>query len=387
MRSILRWCTLCASIAMASLVALPAGAAYADEDSGHTIVVHAGQSIQAAVDAAVAGDTIVVDKGTYKESVTITTDHITLKSKRGAGPVILDGAGVPTSANGCAAAFCVLGHINPDFSPGLPRVTGTRIDGFIMQNYSGDGTFLFNASDSAVTNSEAKDNTGYGIAGFVQYGIRLLHNVSHNNVEPGFYIGDSPNANAYVVGNRSFHNGVGLPEAQLEGFGFLFRDSSHGVVRDNSAFDNCAGFVFVDSRLNANTEPLNDWRVAENSANHNHGTCLGEDSAVPPTAGIGFALVGTQHVTLQKNSARGNGTTRAEKDKNRSGGILVISAKDGVGGPNGSDPTDNLIVENKAFGNIPFDIYYDTSGTGNKFEDNRCRTSLPPGLCQSGRDD
>jgi hypothetical protein len=381
MRSILRWCALCASIAMASLVALPAGAAYADEDSGHTIVVHAGQSIQAAVDAAVAGDTIVIDKGTYKESVTITTDHITLKSKRGAGPVILDGRGVPPSANGCAAAFCVLGQIKPDFSPGLHRVTGTRIDGFIMQNYSGDGTFLFNASDSAVTNSEAKDNTGYGIAGFVQYGIRLLNNVSHSNIEPGFYIGDSPNANAYVVGNRSFHNGVGFPKAQLEGFGFLFRDSSHGVVRDNSAYDNCAGFVFVDGGFNP--EPLNDWRAVENSARNNNGTCTGEAGYVPATKGIGFALVGTQHVTLQENTARGNGTTGAEPERT-SGGIVVISAKGDVGGP---DPTDNLIVENKAFGNSPKDIFWDESGSGNRFDGNRCKTSAPPRLCQSGRDD
>ena len=50
-------------------------------------------------------------------------------------------------------------------------------------------------------------------------------------------------------------------------------------------------------------------------------------------------------------------------------------------------PTDNLIVENKAFGNSPNDIFFDGSGSGNKFEGNSCKTSSPPGLCQSGRDD
>jgi hypothetical protein len=104
---------------------------------------------------------------------------------------------------------------------------------------------------------------------------------------------------------------------------------------------------------------------------------------VPATKGIGFALVGTQHVTLQENTARGNGTTGAEP-KRTSGGIVVISAKGDVGGP---DPTDNLIVENKAFGNSPNDIFWDESGSGNRFDGNRCRTSAPPGLCQSGRDD
>jgi hypothetical protein len=90
-----------------------------------------------------------------------------------------------------------------------------------------------------------------------------------------------------VVGNRSFNNGVGGPE----GFGFLFRDSTQGVVRDNSATDNCVGFMFADTRFNLDV-PLKDWRVVENSARHNNGTCTGEAPFLPVTAGIGFLLLG-----------------------------------------------------------------------------------------------
>ncbi|MBO0915661.1 hypothetical protein J1C73_15550, partial [Streptomyces laculatispora] len=51
---------------------VPAAAA-----GGH--VVYPGQSIQAAVDSAKPGDTIVVRPGTYRESVLISTPGLTLR--------------------------------------------------------------------------------------------------------------------------------------------------------------------------------------------------------------------------------------------------------------------------------------------------------------------
>src|SRR3979411_1661039 len=98
MQSSLRRCALFASIAIVSLLALPVGAAYADDNDGHTIVVTSGNSIQRAIDHAAPGSTIVVDRGTYHENLTITKDHITLKSKRGLGSVVLDGRGTQTAS-------------------------------------------------------------------------------------------------------------------------------------------------------------------------------------------------------------------------------------------------------------------------------------------------
>ena len=48
--------------------------------SADTHVVHPGQSIQAAVNAAEPGDTIVVKAGIYYQSVRIATDGITLRA-------------------------------------------------------------------------------------------------------------------------------------------------------------------------------------------------------------------------------------------------------------------------------------------------------------------
>jgi hypothetical protein len=47
----------------------------------NTHLVHPGDSIHAAVDAASPGDTIMVRAGTYRESVKIQTDGLTLRAK------------------------------------------------------------------------------------------------------------------------------------------------------------------------------------------------------------------------------------------------------------------------------------------------------------------
>jgi pectin methylesterase-like acyl-CoA thioesterase len=66
------------ALAVAMLVAAPASAT--------ALVVRPGASIQAAVDAARSGDTVVVLPGTYQEAVCITTDGT---DQRGTGSVIV----------------------------------------------------------------------------------------------------------------------------------------------------------------------------------------------------------------------------------------------------------------------------------------------------------
>lgn len=340
--------------------------------AGTVRVVKCGQSIQAAIDAANPGDTIKARPCVYRENLTITKDRISLRTTDGPGSVVLRPGAKPTPSV-CVRdpkhvpGICVLGHFNSNGTFGAP-VTGTRIDGFIVEHFTDFGVFLLNAADSAVTNSEARMNSAYGISGFVLSGVRYANNVSHDNGDPGFYIGDSPLANAVVVGNRSFRNGVGGDE----GFGFLFRDSSFGLVRDNIASDNCAGYVFVDSP--ADPAPLTNWRAANNLALHNNGACPGAQGGPPPTSGIGFVLFGAQRTSLVANISQGNMPTGPSIG---SGGILVISSKV-IGG---SDPISDVVAQNVATGNKPFDIRWDKSGTGNRFIENQCNTSSPSWIC------
>jgi hypothetical protein len=46
-----------------------------------------------------------------------------------------------------------------------------------------------------------------------------------------------------------------------------------------------------------------------------------------------------------------------------------------------SGSTGVTVARNKAFNNVPFDLVWDGVGA-NEFENNHCRTSSPPGLCE-----
>src|SRR5687767_13185524 len=113
-----RWTKITIVMLLSLLVSLPAGSAWAGRSKTH--VVRPGESIQAAIDAARPGDTILVKPGTYAEALAVTTDNLTLKGSRG---TVLT---MPASAdNACTQilgpifgptvdGICLLGEINLD---------------------------------------------------------------------------------------------------------------------------------------------------------------------------------------------------------------------------------------------------------------------------------
>ena len=110
-----RWTRISVAMLLSLLVSLPAGSAWAGGAKTH--VVRPGESIQAAIDAARPGDTILVKPGTYAEALKITTDGLTLKGSRGtvltmpddAEPCLVFDPGAPPTLEG----ICVLGEFSP----------------------------------------------------------------------------------------------------------------------------------------------------------------------------------------------------------------------------------------------------------------------------------
>jgi hypothetical protein len=246
-------------------------------------------------------------------------------------------------------------------------VRGVTIEDLTVDGFSGSGIYAFHAEDYTVAHVRARMNGGYGIAGFVQSGVQVLGSVAIDNGEPGIYIGDSPDAEAVVIGNTAIRNGIGG-----EGFGFLLRDASHGQVLGNRATGNCVGFVFIDHGFNP-VEPFSDWTAKGNTANRNNGACPAS-AEFPAFSGTGMLLGGTHAVELTGNHVFGN---RPSIVASMAGGIVVVSTKS-LGG---AEPTDNVVARNAAFHNKPADIVWDGSGTGNRFSQNLCAASTPAGFC------
>ena len=328
-----------------------------------THLVHSGDSIQAAVDAASPGDTVVVRAGTYRESVRIQTDGLTLRAKGrvtvkppkyGAGECYLPGH---------VAGFCV---VPIDFDPSVgsytKRVRDVTITGFRIVGFD-DGVFGFGTENLTVSHVVAIHNSDYGVASFEGIGTRFARNFTSGSHDAGIYVGDSVNANAVVTNNRSWDNSLGI----------LVRHSHKVVVSHNKVWGNCLG-VFLLSDIEAGGS--GQITVQHNRVSANNNFCPVFDGFLPDLGGGGIVLAGSQHDIIFHNVV-----THNQGNTLFSGGIVLITNT--LPNPDGSFDVskDNLVALNRLNGNEPGDIVTEAASTPNVFVRNRCDSSVPGGLC------
>lgn len=335
--------------------------AVAPAQAGRKVVVGPGQSIQAAVDAARPGTKIVVLRGTYRENVTVTKEGIDLI---GLGAVLEPPASPqpspcsdpenPADVNG----FCVLGDVDLDTGEVSEYVDHVSVRGFTIKGFPASGVVAFGARDASYVRNVAIDNGEYGFAAFASTGTRMLFNRTSGSGEAGLYVGDSPQANATLLGNDTSDNL----------FGIFIRNALHASLVANRAHDNCVGVLVLGDAPG----PAGDLKLIANAIRDNTKACPAEEEEeLPAISGIGVALSGSTGVTVRGNLITGNVPSGPTE---RKGGVVVVS------GDAGTPPTDNVIRGNIILRNEP-DLFWDGTGTGNVFAPNACRTSVPDGLC------
>jgi parallel beta-helix repeat protein len=324
----------------------------------HTFVVHPGQSIQKAVDAAAAGDTVVVKAGTYVQSVAIAKDGLTLRAD---GRVTIS---PPATLGGCSApgeemGICVIpADINPDTGAYTNRVKNVTVTGFRVKGFQGNGVFGYGTDHVRFSHLRAENNTIYGIVNFDGRFTTISDNATSGSDEAGLYVGDAPDAHSVVRDNRSWNNALGI----------LVRHTHRVTVVDNTIYGNCMGVYLLDD-----TQPggSGDNVMRDNTVNANNKSCPGfPDEGVPPFSGAGIVLEGSQHNLIVDNEVnRNRGTTAV------SGGIVFRTAGNGKGA------SFNNVRDNELHGNRPADIVKDATSVGNRFVDNECHSSVPKRLC------
>jgi nitrous oxidase accessory protein NosD len=359
-----RWTRTLLVLLLSLLLGLSATAAWAGGSHGKVRVVKPGQSIQAAIDAASPGDTILVKPGTYAEALVIQTDDLTLKGSKGTvleppggepEPCFVFDPEAPT-----VEGICVLGELSPEFTVTDP-VEDVSISGFTIKGFSGNGIFALATEDLRATRNRAQDNAEYGIFALLSVRPVLTYNKTSGNEVAGLYVGGQEGADATVVGNTSWDNSLGI----------FLRDVTVGRAERNHVFGNCTGILLL-----ANSPgPVTDWKIRHNLVRANNRECGGED---PPPSGVGILLLGASDNEVSRNLVLGNRSVDP-----RGGGIVLITIEPDPADPGGEAvaPSGNLVSKNVALRNRPFDIFWDGTGTGNRFVKNLCRTSQPTELC------
>lgn len=245
--------------------------------SGQTHDVKNGQSIQDAVRKASPGDIIRVFPGTYKETVYIDKDHITLQGVvvEGEWPT-LDGEGI----------------LNDGFLYSGNFIT---IEGFRIQHYKGNG-IMGQSGNNFVLNNNWVISTGvYGI--FPEFGKNGLieRNILTGIEDAAIYVGMCDNID--VRFNEVYANVAGI---EIE-------NSRHALVEYNNVYDNAGGILaFITPGLPIKT--CYDVIIRNNYvANNNHVNFGAPGSIVSYIpSGTGIIVMAADDVVIENNIVSGN---------------------------------------------------------------------------------
>jgi parallel beta-helix repeat protein len=213
-----------------------------------------------------------------------------------------------------------------------------------------------------LSNNDITDSTSVGTVIFDSTGTKILSNDISRSGDVGISIFGPERANndAKVVGNNISGGPAGIYVA----------DAHRGFFAGNTIHDNCAGMFFEADGFKA---PVSGFEVKGNTVENNTRSCrpAGFERNV---SGVGIALLGTTDMEVTGNHLSGNvpsGPTRI------SGGV-VVSTDPFFGGS--AKLRNNSVIGNH-FGRNKPDIFWDESGSGNRFIGNLCNSSVPSRLC------
>ena len=245
--------------------------------SGELIVVKDGESIQDAVAAASPGAVIKVMPGTYKETVYIDKDNITLSGviEQGKYPV-LEGEGLRNDAV-------------------LYSGNGVTVENLYITHYKGNAVMGQAGNNFIIRNNIIVDTGVYGI--FPQLGKNgiVSHNIVSGIEDAAIYVGMSDNVD--VVFNQVFESVAGI---EIE-------NSRHALVEGNFVYNNTGGILaFITPGLPIKS--CGDVLIRNNFiVDNNH-----ENFAIPGSLvsniprGTGVLVMACDDVVIEGNIITGN---------------------------------------------------------------------------------
>jgi parallel beta-helix repeat protein len=287
-------------------------------------------SIQAAIDAATAGDTIEVRDGIYTENVVVTVANLTLRSEHG------------------SASTTVLAAVNTS-DVFLVTANSVTITGFTVRNANDSANAACGIQLGSVHNCTVSGNNASGN----HYGI-WLHSSSTNNTLSGNTASNNLNG-IYLEYSNNNNTLTGNIANANTNYGIYLRSScNNNTLSDNIATNNTNG-IFLSSSCNNNMLSGNTA-----NANTNYGIYL-RSSCNNNTLSGNTANANTNYGIYLRSSCNNN-TLSGNIASNNTRGIYLRES-------NSATLTGNIANSNNNYG-----IYLSSSSnntlTGNTASNN-----------------
>src|SRR5918997_1164490 len=268
--------------------------------------------------------------------------------------------GVAGSVNTTVAKNHVIGGPSPETdADGLVVEFSSRttVVNNVLRSYP-EGQFAIEALDGSLDTTIAGNDLVGNFVGVLVDGAPATKILSNDMSRSGF-------AGTIVVGQKSQDAKVVGNNISGGAWGIYVGNTKGGSFAGNTIHDNCAGMGFDAFK----GEPVGDFKVKANTVTDNTRSCRAAQFE-RNISGIGIALLGASGMEVTGNQISGNvpsGPTRI------SGGVVV--SKDpyfrGTTFGGTQKPRNNSVTGN-TFGSNKPDIFWDKSGSGNRFVGNLC---------------
>ena len=291
------------------VVALLAFASPQAQAQSSTVTVSEGESIQAAIEAAAEGTTIVVESGVYEESLHISTDGISLLGEPGATIKTPADADTPCTFFGVTDSICVAAAPFNEPMGGLLSsevIEDVTVSGFTIVDSPGTAIDVMNSRNSTVS-----DNTVTGAAcNGIWMGDSERFKVSGNTISDtgqvlqfcaAIDVTDTPigldSTRGLVAKNKLIDNAFA---------GIVLSGTTKTTVKQNKVTKNCGGIAVAAGSAKPNDTA--GVKVLNNKVQKNNKACqpfiaFGIDTAF---GGYGIAVAGGAKVTIKKNTVKNN---------------------------------------------------------------------------------
>ena len=322
---------------------------------GHRLLVAAGESIQDAIDLAQSGDTVLVQPGTYYESLTLDVSGVTLMGvEEGGRRPILDGE-----------------HVLSDGLVG--SASDVEIRRFAFRNYTSNGVMINGGRNVTFRDLYLYDTGLYGVYPVECAGV-LIERCEVTKVrDAGLYVGQSKDI---VVRGSIAHGNV---------TGIEIENCVNAVVENNEIYNNSGG-ILVFLLPNNPSKVSRNCLVRGNRVHDNNHVNFADPTAIVSSvpSGTGILIMAADEVEVTDNEITGNnsygiGVVSLE---------MVLEAEDGfdvdpvpercwihdnIYDANGTNPHLSLVE----LGFPGADLLWDLSGHGNSWDEPDA-VAMPP---------